>query len=84
MLSWDQIEAARHPRISRLTDAVKTYKDVRVIYDAWLTESFLEQRFGQYVCNNYLKQGISWPELFYNESTNKANTLILKEIRVLL
>lgn len=40
-------------------------------------------RFGQYLCNNYLKQGETWPELFYEEnnhvSLNIATTHLVEE-----
>ena len=28
------------------------------------------QRFGQWVCNNYLRAGVAWPELFYGTNTD--------------
>ena len=38
-------------------------------------------RFGQYFCNEHLKQGCTFPELYYEKDHNKAVQLIRKELR---
>lgn len=37
-------------------------------------------RFGQALCNCYLKQGQTFPELFYEEDAEKAFGIAAKEI----
>ena len=37
-------------------------------------------RFGQVLCNRYLKQGQTFPELFYEEDVEKAFGIAAKEI----
>lgn len=37
-------------------------------------------RLGQYLCNNYLKQGETWPELYYVESTRTAMDIAMAHL----
>lgn len=39
-----------------------------------------DQRFGQSLCNRYLKEGQTFPELFYEENVKKAFDLAANEI----
>jgi hypothetical protein len=41
-----------------------------------------DQRFGQLICNRYLKQGQTFPELFYEENAEKAFGLAANEINI--
>lgn len=37
-------------------------------------------RFGQYLCNTYLREGQTFPDLFYTEGTDNAYRLAQEEI----
>lgn len=39
-----------------------------------------DQRFGQSLCNRYLKQGQTFPELFYEENAETAFGIAAEEI----
>lgn len=37
------------------------------------------QRLGQYICNMMLKDGVSWPELFYCQNVTQSDQLVFTE-----
>lgn len=52
-------------------------------YRAWVRGEVKESehlRFGQYICNKYLKDGISCPSIFYEGYTPNAFEKICREL----
>lgn len=57
----------------------RTYSDIHQCYREWNTTR-QTLRFGQYMCNNYLAEGETWTELFYEDDTQEAYILCCKEV----
>lgn len=53
--------------------------DLSTIYAAWF-ENKQNQRFGQFLVNNYGTDKDPWPELFYEENEEKVWRIVLRLI----
>ncbi len=65
--------------IEALTAATLSDEWVRFHKNAVLSQNL---RFGQYICNNYLRPGVSWSELYYDEDDDRAYATIFNHLLV--
>ena len=57
--------------------------DLARLFAAWMRGEIAESehlRFGQYICNKYLKEGAVCPGIFYEENDGKAFEKIYTEL----
>lgn len=65
------IEDAQHLNLTLMTWQMGVKNRISSAY---------QQRFGQYVFNNYVNDGKPWQTLFYETDTDKAYDMVLRDI----